>query len=119
MVKYSRKKQKYSRDGKNTQNSCAAGIHTSNDFFVEEFTREPEPTLVELEHDIKELACNKAPGIDNIPIELVKNSGKETLNIIRKLCQLIWKSTEWPIDWKRSVFMSLPKKENIRECSNN
>ena len=59
--------------------------HISNDFFIEEFTQEPEPTLVEIEHAIKELACNKAPGIDNIPIELVKEAGKETL-IIRKLC---------------------------------
>ena len=62
---------------------------------------------------------NKAPGIDNIPIELVKNAGKETLNIISKLCQLIWKTTEWPVDWKRSVFLSLPKKGDVRECSNN
>eukprot|EP00795_Rhopilema_esculentum_P016157 gene16157-biopygen5456 len=42
----------------------------SNDFTEEEFTEEPEPTLAEIEHAIKEVACNKAPGIDNIPIEL-------------------------------------------------
>ena len=76
-------------------------------------------TVSSLNKICTELACNKAPGIDNIPIELVKNAGKETLNIISKLCQLIWKTTEWPVDWKRSVFLSLPKKGDVRECSNN
>ena len=98
----------YSRDG-----------DISDDFTEEEFTEEPEPTLAEIEHAIKELACNKAPSIVNIPIELVTSTGKETLNIICKLCQLIWKTTEWSVDWKRSVILSLPKKGDIRECSNN
>ena len=102
-----------------TQRLYSRDEKISNDFTEEEFTEEPEPTLAEIEHAIRELACNKAPGIDNIPIELVKNAGKETLNIISKLCQLIWKTTEWPVDWKRSVFLSLPKKGDVRECSNN
>eukprot|EP00795_Rhopilema_esculentum_P013716 gene13716-biopygen3678 len=61
-----------------TQRLYSRDADISNDFTEEEFTEEPEPTLAEIEHAIKELACNKAPGIDNIPIELIGlKSGKE------------------------------------------
>ena len=71
MVKYSQRGKRYKRDGNNTHSRDA---DISDDFTEEEFTEEPEPTLAEIEHAIKELACNKAPGIDNITIELVKKT---------------------------------------------
>ena len=57
-----------------TQRLYSRDADISDDFTEEEFTEEPEPTLAEIENAIKELACNKAPGIDNITIELVKKT---------------------------------------------
>ena len=53
---------------------------------------------------------NKASGGDGIPVEL--------LQVMHSICQQIWKTQQWPQDWKRSVFISIPKRGNAKECSN-
>ena len=58
------------------------------------------------------------PLIDKIPAELRKVAGEEGTKIVSILSKKIWKTCEWPIDWKRLLYMPLPKKEDIRECSN-
>ena len=75
--------------------------------------------MYEVEQAIKRLRNGKSPGIDNIQAELLKESETEGIKIIHRLCNKIWRSKEWPEDWKRAVFLPLPKKGDTRECANN
>ena len=68
---------------------------------------------------LREISNSKSPGIDNIPIELIKQSDQQGISLMTQLCKKIWRSQEWPVDWKRSVYVPLPKKGDIRECANN
>ena len=61
---------------------------------------------------------NKASGDDGIPAELFKILKDDTLKMLDSLCQQIGKTQQWPQDWKRSVFIPIPKKGNDKECSN-
>ena len=58
------------------------------------------------------------PGMDDIPIELWKAAGEEGVDILWRICKLIWTKGEWPKDWYRAVFIPIPKKGNLKECSN-
>ena len=61
---------------------------------------------------------NKASGGDGIPAELPKIQKDDGIKVLHSLCQQVWKTQQWPQDWKRSVFISIPKKGNTKECSN-
>ena len=61
---------------------------------------------------------NKASGSDGIPVELFQILEDDAVKVLHLICQLIWKTQEWPQDWKRSVFIPIPKKGNAKECSN-
>ena len=61
---------------------------------------------------------NKASGGDGIPAELFQILKDEAVKVLHSVCQQIWKTQQWPQDWKRSVFMPTPKKGNAKECSN-
>lgn len=86
---------------------------------TEEYEEEPEILGEEVQWAIKQIRKGKSSGIDNIPIELIKDTGDEMIKRITQLCNLIWKKKEWPLDWRRSVFIPLPKKGDTRECANN
>ncbi len=86
---------------------------------ITELELEPEPTLVEVEQALREIKNRKASGVDNIPIELIKHGGDDTAKVILALCQQIWRSCKWPVDWKRSVFIPIPKKGDAQDCGNN
>ena len=60
---------------------------------------------------------NKASG-DGIPVELFQNLKDDTVKVLSLICQQIWKTQQWPQDWKRSVFIPIPKKGNAKECLN-
>ena len=60
---------------------------------------------------------NKASGGDGIPVELFQIL-KDDVKVLHSICQQIWKSQQWPQDWKRSVFIPIPNKGNVNECSN-
>ena len=60
---------------------------------------------------------NKASGGDGIPVELFQIL-KDDVNVLHSICQQIWKTQQWPQDWKRSVFILIPKKGYAKECSN-
>ena len=60
----------------------------------------------------------KASGGDGIPIELFPTLKDDAVNVLHSICQQIWKTQQWPQDWKRSVFIPIPKKGNATECSN-
>ena len=61
---------------------------------------------------------NKASGGDGIPVELFQILKDDAMKVLHSICQQIWKTQHWPQDWKRSVFILIPKKGNANECSN-
>ena len=61
---------------------------------------------------------NKASGGDGIPVELFQILKDDAVTVLHSICQQIWKTQQWPQDWKRSVFIPIPKKGNVKECSN-
>ena len=61
---------------------------------------------------------NKASGGDGIPVELSQILKDDAVKVLYSICQQIWKTQQWPQDWKRSVFIPTPKKGNAKECSN-
>ena len=64
------------------------------------------------------ITVNKANGSDGIPAELFKVLRDDAVKVLHSLCQQIWKTQQWPQDWKRSVFIPIPKKGNAKKCSN-
>ena len=61
---------------------------------------------------------NKASGGDGIPAELFQILKDNAVKVLHSICQQIWKTQQWPQDWKRSVFIPIPNKGNAKECSN-
>ena len=61
---------------------------------------------------------NKASGGDGIPIELLQSLKDDAMKVLHSICQQIWKTQQWPQNWKRSVFIPIPKKGNAKEHSN-
>ena len=61
---------------------------------------------------------NKAGGVDGISVELFQILKDDAMKVLHSICQQIWKTQQWPQDWKRSVFIAIPKKGNAKECSN-
>ena len=60
---------------------------------------------------------NKASGGDGIPAELFQPLKDDAVKVLHSICQQLWKTQQWPQDWKRSVFTPIPKKGNAKECS--
>ena len=67
---------------------------------------------------LESITTNKASGGDEIPVELFQILTDNALEVLYSICQQIWKTQQWPQDWKRSVFIPIPKKGNVKECSN-
>ena len=64
------------------------------------------------------ITANKASGGDGIPVELFQILKDVAVKVLHSICQQIWKTQQWPQDWKRSVFIPIPKKGKAKECSN-
>ena len=64
------------------------------------------------------ITMNKVSGGDRIPVELFQILKDDAVKVLHSICQQIWKTQQWPQDWKRSVFIPVPKKGNAKECSN-
>ena len=74
--------------------------------------------ICEVKWTLRSITTNKASGGDGIPVELFQILKDNTVKESRSVCQQIWKTQQWPQDWKRSVFIPVPKKGNPKECSN-
>ena len=61
---------------------------------------------------------NRAIGGDGIPLELFQILKDDAVKVLHSVCQQMWETQQWPQDWKRSVFIPIPKKGNANECSN-
>ena len=79
---------------------------------------EPEILECEVKQALESITTNKASGGDGIPVELFQILKDDAVKGLYSICQQIWKTQQWPQDWKRSVFISNPKKDNAKECSN-
>ena len=64
------------------------------------------------------ITTNNASGGDGIPVELFQILKDDDVKVLLSICQQTWKTQQWPQDWKRSVFIPVPKKGNAKECSN-
>ena len=67
---------------------------------------------------LESIIMNKASGGDGIPVELFQILEDDAVKVLHSICQQIWKTQQWPLDWKRSVFIPIPKKGKAKECSN-
>ena len=76
-----------------------------------------EPDILECEAKwaLGSITMNKASGGDGIPVELFQILKDDVVKVLHSICQQIWKTQQWPQDWKRSVFISIPKKGNAKE----
>ena len=77
---------------------------------------EPDILECEVKWALESITTNKASGGDGIPVELVQILKDDAVKVPHSICQQIWKTQQWPQDWKRSVFTPIPKKGNAKGC---
>ena len=79
---------------------------------------EPDILECEVKRVLGSITTNKVSGGDGIPVELFQILKDNAVKVLHSVCQQIWKTQQWPQDWKRSVFIPIPKKSNAKECLN-
>ena len=79
---------------------------------------EPDIMEGEIKWALGSITTNKASGGDRIPVELFQILKDDAVKVLHSICQQIWKTQQWPQDWKSSVFIPIPRKGNAKECSN-
>ena len=79
---------------------------------------EPDILECEVKWALGSITTNKASGGDGIPVELCQILKDDAVQVLHSTCQQIWKTQQWPQDWKRTVFIPIPKKGNAKNCSN-
>ena len=79
---------------------------------------EPDILECEVKWALEGITTNKTRGGDGISAELFQILKDDAVKVLHSICQLIWKTQQWPQDWKRSIFIPIPKKGNVKECSN-
>ena len=94
------------------------GVPEEEDVVSTDYEKEPRVMEAEVEWAITQIKDNKTPGVDEVPIELIKAAGDGMIKEITTLCNLIWETEEWPRDWTSSIFIPIFKKGDARECEN-
>ena len=79
---------------------------------------EPDTLECEVKRALRSITKNKASGGDGIPVKQFQILKDDAVKVLHSICQQIWKTQQWPQNWKRSVFITIPKKGNAKECSN-
>ena len=79
---------------------------------------EPDILECEVKWALESITMNKASRGNEVPVELFQIPKDDAVKVLHSICQQIWKTQQWPQDWKRSVFIQIPKKGNAKECSN-
>ena len=79
---------------------------------------EPDILECEVKRPLGSITTNKASGVNGISAELFQILKDKAVKVLHSICQQIWKTQQWPQDWKRSVFIPIPKKGNATECTN-
>ena len=102
-----------------TQKNCTKKIIMIKDNHNGGITHlEPKILECEVRWALESITTNKASGCDGIPVELFHILKDDAVKVLHSTCQQIWKTQQWPQDWKRSAFIPIPKKSNAKECSN-
>ena len=78
---------------------------------------EPDVLECEVKWALESITMNKASGGDGIPVQRFQILKDDAVKVLHSICQQVWKTQQWPQDWKRSVFIQIPKKGNAKECS--
>ena len=107
------------RGGKNTQKLYKKDLHDPDNHDDVIINLEPDILECEVKWALESITTNKASGGDGVPVELFQILKDDAVEVLHSICQQIWKPQQWPQDWKRSVFILIPKKGNAKECSNN
>ena len=79
---------------------------------------DPDILECEVKWALESITTNKASGDDGIPVELVQILKDDAIKMLHSICQQVWKTQQWPQDWKRPLFIPVPKKGNAKERSN-
>ena len=79
---------------------------------------EPDIPECEVKWALGSITTNKASGVNGTAVELFQILKDDAVKVLHSICQQIWKTQQWPKDWKRSVNIPIPKKGNAKECSN-
>jgi exonuclease III len=79
---------------------------------------DPPITLEEVIGAVRDLKQGKAPGVDNIPAELLTNAGEISYRVLWKICTEVWNKGKWPKTWTKSLIITMPKKGNLKKCNN-
>ena len=79
---------------------------------------EPDILECEVKWALGSITLNKASGGDGIPVELLQILKDDAVKVLHSICHQLWKTQQWSQDWKRSIFIPIPKKGNAKECSN-
>ena len=79
---------------------------------------EPDILECEVKWALGNITTNKASRRDGIAAKLIQFLRDDAVKVLQSICQQVWKTQQWPQDWKRSVFIPIPKKGNAKECSN-
>ena len=106
------------RDDKNTQKNCTKKNHDPDNHDGVITHLEPDILECKVKRALESITTNKASGGDGIPVELFHILKNDAVKVLHTICQQIWKTQKWPQDWKKSVFIPIPKKGNAKECSN-
>jgi len=93
-------------------------LHDSDNHVGVTTHREPDFLECEVRWALGSITMNKASGGDGIPVELFQILKDDTVKVLHSICQKIWKTQHWPQYWKRSVFIPIPRKGNVKKCSN-
>ena len=93
-------------------------LHDPDNYDVGITHLEPDILEDEVKWALGSITTNKASGGDGISVELFQILKDDAVKVLHSICQQIWKTQQWPQDWKRSVFIPIPKKGNAKECSN-
>ena len=107
------------RDGKNTQKNCKKkDLHNTDNHDGVITHLEPDILECEVKWALGSITTNKASRGDGIPVELFQILKDDAVKVLHSICQQIWKTQQWPQDWRRSVFIPIPEKGDAKECSN-
>ena len=93
-------------------------LHDPDNHDVVNTHLEPDILECKVKWALESITMNKASGVDGIPVELFQILKDDSVKVLYSISQQIWKTQQWPQDWKRSVFIPIPKKGNAREYSN-
>ena len=101
-----------------TEELCKKDLHDPDNHDGVITNLEPDILECEVRWVLGSITMNKASGGDGIPVELFQILKDDAVKVLHSICQEIWKTQQWSQDWKRSVFIPIPKKGNAKECSN-